>query len=34
VLTTQKELFTSHGIRGIYDALAAGLFDYINMPDG
>jgi DNA-binding transcriptional LysR family regulator len=29
-LTTHKELFTSHRIRAIYDALADGLVDYIN----
>ena len=31
-LTTHKELFTSHRIRAIYDALADGLVDYINAP--
>ena len=31
-LTTHKELFTSHRIRAIYDALAEGLIDYINAP--
>ncbi|MDB5537454.1 MAG: LysR family transcriptional regulator [Devosia sp.] len=31
-LTTHKELFTSHRIRAIYDALAEGLIDYINTP--
>ncbi len=29
-LTTHRELFTSHRIRAIYDALAAGLATYIN----
>lgn len=33
-LTTHKELFTSHRIRAIYDALAEGLIDYINAPIG
>ena len=32
-LTTHKELFTSHRIRAIYDALAEGLIDYINAPN-
>ena len=32
-LTTHKELFTSHRIRAIYDALADGLVDYINAPN-
>ncbi|WP_299750564.1 LysR family transcriptional regulator [Devosia sp.] len=31
-LTTHKELFTSHRIRAIYDALAEGLIGYINAP--
>ncbi|HTM79045.1 MAG TPA: LysR family transcriptional regulator [Devosia sp.] len=31
-LTTHKELFTSHRIRAIYDALAEGLVGYINGP--
>ena len=29
-LTTHRELFTSHRIRAIYDALAEGLLAYIN----
>jgi hypothetical protein len=29
-LTTHRELFTSHRIRAIYDALAEGLVTYIN----
>ena len=29
-LTTHRELFTSHRIRAIYDALAEGLIAYIN----
>lgn len=33
-LTTHKELYTSHRIRAIYDALADGLIDYINAPIG
>lgn len=32
-LTTHKELFTSHRIRAIYDALADGLTGYINGPN-